>query len=375
MKPLFICILLLQYVTVIAQPFTLDGQIHQMKEGLIRLSYFDPVMKRYRYDTAVVKQEKFQFAGVIQGSCRATLLPISNQELPWLVLYLQAGQNVVEGSINNWEYSGVKAGADQMVNEKYTALSAPLIQNLSTIRDSVRAAERLQEKQPDSKALFERAAFWQQQEQAVEEELTALNKCFVLAHSESIVSGDILSGLLDIEADSVVNALFFSLHALVQQHPELQQLHARANMRPGAKAPSFDAVNVQGDSIRISFDKQQPLTLLDFWASWCGPCRADVPKLKKLQSKYGIDKLAVLPVSIHERKKEKWLEAIKEDSTSHWPHVYSQRFIYNCASMAYGVQAIPVKILIDADGKIVYRSESGGGIEGVSTFLKNYFGY
>lgn len=376
MKSHLLSLFLLIIATVsIAQPFVLEGHIHDMTSGKIRLSYFDPVLKSYRNDTANVHEGKFHFTGVIQNSCRAILQHISSQDVPRLVLYFQAGQNKLEGNAEDLEHAKVTAGADQLVYEKYNGLWEPLYKKLSIVRDSLKGAEKRLEQSKQQTVLQEQLAYWQQQEQQIEEEIANLKKRFVLANAESTVSGDILTGLLDWEPDSVVNALFFSLQTAVQNHPELQQLHARANMRPGAVAPAFMAENIKGEPILISFDKQQPLTLLDFWASWCGPCREDVPQLKKLQTQYGSNRLAVLPVSIFERKKEKWLEAIDEDGTTHWPHVYSQQFTSNCASMMYGVQAIPVKIIIDTQGKIVYRSEPGSGIMEISTFLKNYYGY
>lgn len=88
-------------------------------------------------------------------------------------------------------------------------------------------------------------------------------------------------------------------------------------------------------------------TLVDFWASWCGPCRAAIPKVKGLLEQYG-DRLQVVSVSVDE-KEANWREAEKKESMS-WPQLWIEKD--ETATDAYAVNAIPRLVLIDAEGRI-----------------------
>ena len=133
----------------------------------------------------------------------------------------------------------------------------------------------------------------------------------------------------------------------------------------GSIAPDFTVKDTSGRLINLSDFKNQYL-LIDFWASWCGPCRRNDPSLKKLYNQYKANGLHVLSVSTDEDA-EKWRKAIREDKMN-WTQGSDLIGANSVPAMQYGVKAIPVYILLDPTGEIILKSE--GDIDFVEEKIK-----
>jgi len=120
-------------------------------------------------------------------------------------------------------------------------------------------------------------------------------------------------------------------------------------MHEGQKAPDILLPDTKGDSVLLSSAlKNNKYVLIDFWASWCGPCRRAMPGLKKLYSKYHEKGLEIYSISLDENPNA-WKKAMFEDGTK-WQHVIDQQG--NTANN-WGVSFIPNTYLLDANRNII----------------------
>ncbi|MCD2421884.1 AhpC/TSA family protein [Niabella pedocola] len=137
----------------------------------------------------------------------------------------------------------------------------------------------------------------------------------------------------------------------------------------GNFALNFTQHDTLGHPVSLSSFKGK-YVLLDFWASWCGPCRAENPNVVKAFRQYKDKNFTVLGVSLDRAEgKEKWMEAIHKDGLT-WTHVSDLKFWDNAVARQYGIEAIPQNLLIDPSGKIIAKNISG---EELQTRLKELF--
>src|SRR5699024_4809173 len=138
---------------------------------------------------------------------------------------------------------------------------------------------------------------------------------------------------------------------------------------PGADAADFNTVDINGDSLQLA-DFKGDYLLIDFWASWCVPCRKGNPDLIKLYKKYHPKGLEILGVSDDDSDHNAWHKAVEKDGIDIWHHVLrgmktdeSGRPVDGGSdiSNAYNISTLPTKILINPSGEIIGRYGSGGG--------------
>lgn len=124
----------------------------------------------------------------------------------------------------------------------------------------------------------------------------------------------------------------------------------------GAKAPDFSQETPDGELLKLS-DLRGKYVLLDFWASWCGPCRRENPNVVKLYNQYKDAGFTILGVSL-DRNRERWLKAIDDDGLD-WHHVSDLKGWQNEVAQMYEVRGIPRTLLLDPEGKIIGKDLRG----------------
>ena len=142
-------------------------------------------------------------------------------------------------------------------------------------------------------------------------------------------------------------------------HRNIVQIKAQAT---GTPFTDFTATAPEGSEARLSsFMQRGKLTLIDFWASWCGPCRAAIPKVKKILDA-NKDRLVVISCSVDE-KEEAWRKAVEAEKMP-WPQLLiSQQTLNDIVAQAYMISSIPRLVLLDGEGRIVMATHKPKYIE------------
>jgi peroxiredoxin len=128
----------------------------------------------------------------------------------------------------------------------------------------------------------------------------------------------------------------------------------------GTMAPDITMPDVNGNNFSLSSLKGK-YVLVDFWASWCGPCRGENPNLVAAYNKYKNKNFTILGVSL-DKTKDAWLEAIKKDGLT-WTHISDLKFWDSEAVGLYGFNGIPYNVLLDPTGKIIADNLRGSDLE------------
>lgn len=138
-----------------------------------------------------------------------------------------------------------------------------------------------------------------------------------------------------------------------------QAQYDNTKIEVGQKAPELEFQNPQGQTLKLSEINSKRVILLDFWASWCGPCRMANPSLVEFYNKYSKKKykkakkgFTIVSVSL-DKAKEPWIQAIEKDKLI-WPfHMSDLGGWQSKAAAIYGVMFVPQAFLIDANGVII----------------------
>ena len=159
------------------------------------------------------------------------------------------------------------------------------------------------------------------------------------------------------ESEAVIN-LHSQILEIKRQKAQNENIESKVGI--GIKAPEIILPNQFGDTVKLS-DLKGKYVLIDFWASWCKPCRLENPILVKNYTKYHEKGFEIFQVSL-DKKEEAWLEAIEKDNLT-WIHVSDLKFWNSEAAALYHVQSIPANFLIDKKGIIIAKNLRGDALE------------
>ncbi|MEO7045145.1 MAG: TlpA disulfide reductase family protein [Ferruginibacter sp.] len=165
---------------------------------------------------------------------------------------------------------------------------------------------------------------------------------------------------------SKVEPLFNKLSPAVKKSPSgvayMKRIETAKKTSVGAYAINFTQKDTLDKPVSLANFKGK-YVLLDFWASWCGPCRAENPNVVKAYNQYKDKNFTVLGVSLDQPgKKQAWLDAIHKDNLT-WTQVSDLKFWDNAVAKSYGIQAIPQNFLIDPSGKIIAKNVRGEDLD------------
>ncbi|MBM6993817.1 MAG: redoxin domain-containing protein [Prevotella sp.] len=214
----------------------------------------------------------------------------------------------------------------------------------------------------DDKTSDKRRAELKKDIETAQERQQSFDKNFILEHCDNVVGAYYFAQNYSYFTKDEMEQLYKRMTDEFRNDPlaarSLETLKAAERRNPGQKYTDFELADSTGTLHRLSdFVGEGHYVLLDFWASWCGPCRAEMPNVKALYEKYHDRGFEVVGVSL-DSKRESWLKAIAGMGLR-W-HQLSDLRGWDCAaSNLYGVESIPCTLLIGPDGMIIAQNLRG----------------
>ncbi|KAA2240384.1 AhpC/TSA family protein [Chitinophaga agrisoli] len=321
-------------------------------------------------DSVLLKDGAFSFKGKVDGPLMVMLMVdhegkgTSNPEMDKRIMYLEKGKITLTAkeTLNDGEITGSPINAE---NERYKKFLTPFDEQMNSINKEFGASTDAQRNDTAFMNGLSRrfhSAMGDKRE---------LMKKFVAANPNSFMSVMALKELaVHLNMDlTVLEPMYKSLTPAIQNSEAGKEFAAsmekERNLAIGANAPDFTQNDVNDKPVKLSSFRGK-YVLLDFWASWCAPCRAENPVVVKAFNQYKAKNFAILSVSLDQPgKKDLWLAAIKKDGLDleGWTHVSDLKYWSNAAAVQYGIRGVPTNFLIDPSGKIVARNLRGEQLE------------
>jgi peroxiredoxin len=330
--------------------YSIKGSIKGVETGKVYLQKLVDGQPQ-SVDTADVVGGNFTFKGKMEMP-DIRFLRLNEQDY-FAQFFLDNASITVTANKDSLRNSKITGSPTQDVFKIYIAEMEKLSNDVKALQDKYQSAMSMNNTDVAEKAKIDY--------QAMIDNNKVYTKNFVKEHSNSVVSAYItlfqLANQIDgTELDSITSKFppEISKSEYVVKLKELVQEQKKTSA--GALAPDFTMNDPEGKPVQLSSLKGK-VVLVDFWASWCGPCRQENPNVVKLYQQFHSKGFEILGVSL-DKTKEDWVKAIKDDNLT-WIHVSDLQFWQNAAARLYGVNAIPQSFLLDKDGKIIAKGLRG----------------
>jgi len=315
-------------------------------------------------DSAAVVNGAFKFTGTATDPIRAQLvldhkgegLAKLGRDADVVVVYLEKGDIslAAKDSVKNAVFTGSKLNDE---NKAYKALTLAPDKDIAILNaEYLSAPEDKKNDQDFNDGL-------QARYNKVMETKQTLQQQFIKQYPDSYISLLVLMEQSEHDIDvATVEPVYKSLSASVRNTAAgvefAKGIDAARATSIGAMAPVFTQNDVNDKPVNLK-DFHGKYVLVDFWASWCGPCRGENPNVVKAYNQYKDKNFTILGVSLDRPgKKDDWMAAIKADGLE-WTQVSDLKFWDNDVAKLYGIKSIPQNYLIDPNGKIIAKNLRG----------------
>ncbi|MCM4173984.1 AhpC/TSA family protein [Arenibacter sp. TNZ] len=328
--------------------YEIHGAVEGFNDSICEILQYD-YESVYFKDSVVIKDGKFKFRGTIDRP-RRTALKIKGMRGNSF-FWLENTQTTIAINGDGLNKAIIVGGEAQEMLNLHKLKKRPIsnkIDSLDNIIMTGRKTGTMTDQENDT--LYSRM-------QALNEELYEITNTFIRDYPNSLESARTLNESrfrLDKE-------LFMELFALMNDKTQAsiygkeiaRYLKLNVNPQIGDKYVDFELNNVKGQKTKVS-DLREKYTLIEFWASWCGPCRESNPALIKVYEKFHEKGFNIVGVSM-DHKQDKWLKAIKEDSLP-WDHILNEKGPWGDVATIYNLKGVPDNILINDKGIVIGRS-------------------
>lgn len=340
-----------------ATNFSINGSVKGIKKGDIILQYF--VDDKLHADTGKIVNENFSFTGKLKEPQEVLLSFRQDDYNGSIKFFAENADIIVTADTANLTAPVVKGSVSQNDFESYQKETSSVEERNEALNKTGSALYNAGKITPAVRdSLFAIGA------QLEKERITIITN-FTNAHPASVISSWAISKRLLFEPKAeILEPLYNTLTVSNQTSIYGKLIHQSINSAKatsiGRQAIDFTQPDVNGKNISLSSYKGK-YVLVDFWASWCGPCRTENPNVLKAYNDYKEKGFDVLGISL-DNDKAAWLKAIQKDHLP-WTQVSDLKAQNNDAYVAYGIKGIPFNVLLDKNGVIVGKNLRGEGLE------------
>ncbi|MFD2561753.1 redoxin domain-containing protein [Aquimarina rubra] len=307
-------------------------------------------------DSTRIINEKFEFKGTLDEPSSFFMM-VGKTKPEYFVLWAENLKMKIEGdkgNIRNVSITGSKSQNEYNILKQRTDSLELVFENVIS---------QLQNPDPDKMTNEIRNNLIKEQNDILTK-IEEINQKFILDFPNSYVSASNLNDYAASWGREKVDELHIPLSEQMKNSSYGQSIKHFLSLpevpEVGEKFIDFELTDLDDTPLKIS-DNKSKYTLIEFWASWCYPCRQENPKLIKTYNQYKDQGFEIIGVSIDQRK-EDWIKAIKKDSLP-WKQGVDLKGFKSDIALTYGINGIPDNFLIDEEGKIIAKTLRGNQLE------------
>jgi peroxiredoxin len=346
--------------------YTINGELRgEFEEGTqVFLKKTGDNGQPIELDTTLLVNGTFQFKGT---SNAPDLHYIFVEQLPgYTAIVVENGTINFSAQKDSLGFANVDGTIQNEIFFDYLEQSRELSQQARSIQEDMQNASTVAGGEATIAALNDEM-------QELQEEYKTYELDFIKNNPNALISALLLDRVISLNTVEIdeVQALFDGLSQEIKETTPGKKViellakkkiseEASKNTAVGAKAPDFSGPNPDGEIIALS-DVMGKVTLIDFWAAWCKPCRAENPNIVSVYEKYHDKGLNVIGVSL-DRTADAWKKAIVDDGLD-WNHISNIAYFNDEIAKMYSVNAIPAAFLLDKNGVIVAKNLRGPELE------------
>ena len=314
-------------------------------------------------DTAVVMNGAFKFKGevsspemrilTIDGINGQTALVLESGKTNVTIYKDSIYKSIIKGGENNSIFNKYKDGYQNLV-EKVTSLREEYMAS----RNNIEAVKRIQKQNVELRLELKNYGLnFLTQHPDTDFSLMLLESITLQKEFDAKLANEILEKI-----PNKISNRQYNIEVMQKINFNINNALSKAVTEVNSIAPDFTAPDPEGNQITLS-EILGKVTILDFWASWCRPCRLENPNFVKLYDKYHEKGLNIISVSLdRENQKSRWIKAIEKDNLS-WYNVSNLKYWQDPVALMYNITSIPATFILDDKGTIIATRLRGSALE------------